>query len=262
MRPSKQYSVPMSMQITSTDRSNFYSESEDWPFESENDFVSAYTSSSDLSSLSDNSTFQWFPSNATAGSSGAGWMSGLDLFDFANASSFSGLPYGQQPQSDGTPALEANLMPSSSQLGRNRTASDLERGDSPTTATSGPHPNTQTVELTQTGLDRRKAQNRAAQRAFRDRKEKHVKELQRQVKTLSAERASLQKSTQALRRSFHSILIQNEVLRAKAGISEDSVVSSMALKARMSLVGNGGDDLGHVDGFSQANVLASSEEDS
>ena len=64
---------------------------------------------------------------------------------------------------------------------------------------------------------KRKAQNRAAQRAFRERKEKHVKELEAKLTTLQQQSASLNDQNERLRRELAKIATENEILRATSG---------------------------------------------
>ncbi|KAI9781364.1 MAG: hypothetical protein M1816_002384 [Peltula sp. TS41687] len=61
---------------------------------------------------------------------------------------------------------------------------------------------------------RRKAQNRAAQRAFRERKERHVKELEQKVASLEQTSNNLMADNQRLKREIQRISTENEILRA------------------------------------------------
>ncbi|KJX98504.1 transcription factor bZIP like protein [Zymoseptoria brevis] len=65
---------------------------------------------------------------------------------------------------------------------------------------------------------RRKAQNRAAQRAFRDRKERHVRELEAKVEHLSTTTATLQSDNERLKLMLQNTQTENRVLRASAGM--------------------------------------------
>ncbi|KAL2758548.1 hypothetical protein ACRALDRAFT_2099629 [Sodiomyces alcalophilus JCM 7366] len=61
---------------------------------------------------------------------------------------------------------------------------------------------------------RRKAQNRAAQRAFRERKEKHVKELEAKLANLEAAAQQTTSENERLKREMQKIATENEILRA------------------------------------------------
>ncbi|SMQ56102.1 unnamed protein product [Zymoseptoria tritici ST99CH_3D7] len=64
---------------------------------------------------------------------------------------------------------------------------------------------------------RRKAQNRAAQRAFRDRKERHVRDLEAKVEHLSTTAATLQSDNERLKLVLQNTQTENRVLRATSG---------------------------------------------
>ncbi|KAG9187868.1 hypothetical protein G6011_05739 [Alternaria panax] len=66
---------------------------------------------------------------------------------------------------------------------------------------------------------RRKAQNRAAQRAFRERKERHVKELETKLSALESSTHSLQSDNERLKAALHRARTENEILRATSGHS-------------------------------------------
>ncbi|KAK2057936.1 bZIP transcription factor [Colletotrichum caudatum] len=61
---------------------------------------------------------------------------------------------------------------------------------------------------------RRKAQNRAAQRAFRERKERHVKDLEAKLANLEAEAQQKSTENERLKREMQKISTENEILRA------------------------------------------------
>ncbi|KAL6713656.1 AP-1-like transcription factor [Lecanora helva] len=61
---------------------------------------------------------------------------------------------------------------------------------------------------------RRKAQNRAAQRAFRERKERHVKDLELKLKSIEAHSTDLMTDNERLKRELDRLATQNEILRA------------------------------------------------
>ncbi|KAJ5094527.1 hypothetical protein N7456_010388 [Penicillium angulare] len=64
---------------------------------------------------------------------------------------------------------------------------------------------------------KRKAQNRAAQRAFRERKERHVKDLEDKVNSLESASTSLQADNERLKRELAKFATENEILRATSG---------------------------------------------
>ncbi|KAL9012443.1 MAG: hypothetical protein Q9173_002793 [Seirophora scorigena] len=61
---------------------------------------------------------------------------------------------------------------------------------------------------------RRKAQNRAAQRAFRERKERHVKDLEGKLNNVTSQNNSLMAEVERLQRENEKFATQNEILRA------------------------------------------------
>ncbi|KAL8917375.1 MAG: hypothetical protein Q9208_007993 [Pyrenodesmia sp. 3 TL-2023] len=61
---------------------------------------------------------------------------------------------------------------------------------------------------------RRKAQNRAAQRAFRERKERHVKDLEGKLNSITSQNSSLLAEIERLQRENEKFATQNEILRA------------------------------------------------
>ncbi|KAI9758176.1 MAG: hypothetical protein M4579_003150 [Chaenotheca gracillima] len=61
---------------------------------------------------------------------------------------------------------------------------------------------------------RRKAQNRAAQRAFRERKERHVKDLELKLTSLEQSSTSLVGENDRLKRELQKVATENEILRA------------------------------------------------
>ncbi|TKA79154.1 hypothetical protein B0A49_02793 [Cryomyces minteri] len=61
---------------------------------------------------------------------------------------------------------------------------------------------------------RRKAQNRAAQRAFRERKERHVRELETRLESLATQSQTLQTDNERLKLALRKAETENEILRA------------------------------------------------
>ncbi|KAF2271188.1 hypothetical protein CC78DRAFT_506762 [Lojkania enalia] len=76
-------------------------------------------------------------------------------------------------------------------------------------------------EEKETGLtpaqSRRKAQNRAAQRAFRERKERHVRDLEAKLSALESSTHSLQSDNERLKLALQRARTENEILRATSG---------------------------------------------
>lgn len=69
---------------------------------------------------------------------------------------------------------------------------------------------------------RRKAQNRAAQRAFRERKEKHVKDLETKLASLEAAQQHASKENERLKRDLQKMSTENEILRATSAVGGNS----------------------------------------
>ncbi|KAI5860752.1 hypothetical protein GGS23DRAFT_223840 [Durotheca rogersii] len=65
---------------------------------------------------------------------------------------------------------------------------------------------------------RRKAQNRAAQRAFRERKERHVKDLEAKLASLEAAQHQTASENEKLKRDLQKISTENEILRATSNV--------------------------------------------
>lgn len=67
--------------------------------------------------------------------------------------------------------------------------------------------------------NRRKAQNRAAQRAFRERKERHVKDLEAKLASLEAAQKQTNTENERLKRDIQKISTENEILRATTSLT-------------------------------------------
>ncbi|KAF4981863.1 hypothetical protein FDECE_17618 [Fusarium decemcellulare] len=70
---------------------------------------------------------------------------------------------------------------------------------------------------------RRKAQNRAAQRAFRERKEKHVKDLEAKLAGLEAAQQQASLENERLKRDLQKMSTENEILRATSHVGQGSI---------------------------------------
>lgn len=64
---------------------------------------------------------------------------------------------------------------------------------------------------------RRKAQNRAAQRAFRERKERHVKDLEAKLAALEKNSATVAEENERLKLQLQKAATENEILKATSG---------------------------------------------
>ncbi|KAM7208946.1 fluconazole resistance protein 3 [Naviculisporaceae sp. PSN 640] len=73
--------------------------------------------------------------------------------------------------------------------------------------------NSEEDELTP-AQSRRKAQNRAAQRAFRERKERHVKDLESRLQQLEQAQQQTASENERLKRDLQKMSTENEILRA------------------------------------------------
>ncbi|KAL2209064.1 hypothetical protein CC79DRAFT_650877 [Sarocladium strictum] len=69
---------------------------------------------------------------------------------------------------------------------------------------------------------RRKAQNRAAQRAFRERKEKHVKDLETKLADLENAQQQASVENQRLKADLQKMSTENEILKATGGSANNS----------------------------------------
>ncbi|KAL1859717.1 AP-1-like transcription factor [Diaporthe australafricana] len=66
---------------------------------------------------------------------------------------------------------------------------------------------------------RRKAQNRAAQRAFRERKERHVKDLEAKLASLEAAQHETASENEKLKRDLQKMSTENEILKATSSLN-------------------------------------------
>ncbi|GIZ38409.1 hypothetical protein CKM354_000182600 [Cercospora kikuchii] len=112
---------------------------------------------------------------------------------------------------------------------------------------------------------RRKAQNRAAQRAFRERKERHVRDLEAKLNLLTTTTSSLQSDNERLKLLLQRVQTENEILRATAShsptrhhppgfVDDPSLLSS----SRSSKASRSSDDL-RINATRLANGLLSTE---
>ncbi|KAA8647250.1 putative bZIP transcription factor (Fcr3) [Aspergillus tanneri] len=90
----------------------------------------------------------------------------------------------------------------------------VDGGDDPITDQGLGRSSSDEKESTAPAQTKRKAQNRAAQRAFRERKERHVRDLEEKVSHLKEESSSLMADNERLRRELAKFTTENEILRA------------------------------------------------
>ncbi|KAF9886085.1 hypothetical protein FE257_012020 [Aspergillus nanangensis] len=69
---------------------------------------------------------------------------------------------------------------------------------------------------------KRKAQNRAAQRAFRERKERHVRDLEEKLNTMQEASTTLMADNERLKQELAKFTTENEILRATSGSFQQS----------------------------------------
>lgn len=72
---------------------------------------------------------------------------------------------------------------------------------------------------------RRKEQNRQAQRAFRERKEKAFKDLEQKLATMEASSSTILSENAILKQQLHKFQTENEILRATSKMSAPPVVA-------------------------------------
>ncbi|KAJ4286424.1 hypothetical protein N0V90_013123 [Kalmusia sp. IMI 367209] len=110
---------------------------------------------------------------------------------------------------------------------------------------------------------RRKAQNRAAQRAFRERKERHVRDLEAKLSALESSTHSLQSDNERLKLALQRARTENEILRATTGHSPTSSrpVSASYPSPGAHLPDEEGDDPYNVQSLSNGSVVNSADKD-
>ncbi|WYZ39198.1 hypothetical protein EsH8_III_001112 [Colletotrichum jinshuiense] len=143
--------------------------------------------------------------------------------------SFNGPPGPPTPPNHGLP-VQQSVQPQPQQPGRN--AMSVPPGQQINPQTEAPvhkqepfddharrgGSNSDDEDLTP-AQSRRKAQNRAAQRAFRERKERHVKDLEAKLADLEAEAQQKSTENERLKREMQKISTENEILRATSSMT-------------------------------------------
>ncbi|EEH34073.1 hypothetical protein PAAG_05122 [Paracoccidioides lutzii Pb01] len=76
------------------------------------------------------------------------------------------------------------------------------------------HSSSEEKETLTPAQSRRKAQNRAAQRAFRERKERRVRDLEQELNEYKSNYSSLMEDNESLKRQMAKVAMENEILRA------------------------------------------------
>ncbi|KAL2260739.1 hypothetical protein VTK26DRAFT_5172 [Humicola hyalothermophila] len=84
---------------------------------------------------------------------------------------------------------------------------------------------------------RRKAQNRAAQRAFRERKERHVKDLENRLQQLEQAQQEAMSENERLKRDLQKVSTENEILRATSMVATAANAGSPASNAAPTTTG-------------------------
>lgn len=116
----------------------------------------------------------------------------------------------------------------------NRTRSSSEEKDAAANSGAGLTP----------AQSRRKAQNRAAQRAFRERKERHVRELEEKLRALESSTHSLQSDNERLKLLLQRAKTENEILRATTSTAGRASSGSGSRPSSPSGGADGADGLG------------------
>ncbi|KAH8726848.1 hypothetical protein GQ44DRAFT_612575 [Phaeosphaeriaceae sp. PMI808] len=129
-----------------------------------------------------------------------------------DAFAFHGLPTPQQ----GSPDASAALTPMPVGSVDSGIGGEVDDGQAMTRSSS------EEKESLTPAQSRRKAQNRAAQRAFRERKERHVKDLETKLSALESSTHSLQSDNERLKLALQRARTENEILRATSGQSPAS----------------------------------------
>ncbi|OAA42701.1 bZIP transcription factor (Fcr3) [Metarhizium rileyi] len=187
------------------------------------------------------------PSNShSAGSDDFNTTSPPEIFDgIASADQFQGFEYNQgfhnpsQHQSSGFPGPPT--PPNPAKFASQQPASQIHHqppsanGQLNCTMSASRSDGADDSNHTRVGSDeddsltpaqsRRKAQNRAAQRAFRERKEKHVKDLEAKLAHMEAVQQQASVENERLKRDLQKVSTENEILRATSSVSSGQNVS-------------------------------------
>ncbi|KAK0661335.1 hypothetical protein DIS24_g2542 [Lasiodiplodia hormozganensis] len=115
----------------------------------------------------------------------------------------------QQQQQPPIGSVSSPSHPTSPTIGGQHTRSSSEEKENGANSNSNNASNNLTP-----AQSRRKAQNRAAQRAFRERKERHVRELEEKLRALESSTHSLQSDNERLKLLLQRAKTENEILRA------------------------------------------------
>ncbi|KAB2569730.1 hypothetical protein DBV05_g11596 [Lasiodiplodia theobromae] len=114
----------------------------------------------------------------------------------------------QQQQQPPIGSVSSPSHPTSPTIGGQHTRSSSEEKE------NGANSNSNNANNLTPAQSRRKAQNRAAQRAFRERKERHVRELEEKLRALESSTHSLQSDNERLKLLLQRAKTENEILRA------------------------------------------------
>ncbi|CAL5872693.1 uncharacterized protein PFLUO_LOCUS6960 [Penicillium psychrofluorescens] len=139
----------------------------------------------------------------------------------ASSSSFAPPPGHSPPDSFTKQSVSSNEVTSTQQAG----SASLD-GDENSMAVG--RSSSEEKESTIPAQNKRKAQNRAAQRAFRERKERHVRDLEEKVTALEQQFSTLQAANERLKRELAKYATENEILRATSQQSHAAAGNSSA----------------------------------
>ncbi|KAF1952670.1 hypothetical protein CC80DRAFT_495183 [Byssothecium circinans] len=102
---------------------------------------------------------------------------------------------------------------------------DMEDSRAITARSSSEEKDTENAGLTP-AQSRRKAQNRAAQRAFRERKERHVRDLEAKLSLLESTSHTLQSDNERLKLALQRARTENDILRATSALRSSASPTS------------------------------------
>jgi hypothetical protein len=126
----------------------------------------------------------------------------FQTFDAYNQFNANVMPKPPTPQSHNKPSVSAAVN-NNFDIGMDMNDDAMRRGS-----------NSDDEDNMTPAQSRRKAQNRAAQRAFRERKERHVKDLEAKLATLEKNSATVAEENERLKRDLHKAATENEILKA------------------------------------------------
>lgn len=123
-------------------------------------------------------------------------------------------PHPQQPQQQQVPQPQLNGAQNAAALKTQQISDSLAGSLAKTDLANGQGGSNSDDDDLTPAQSRRKAQNRAAQRAFRERKEKKVKDLEAKLEALEETQALTATENERLKRDLQKMSTENEILRA------------------------------------------------